>query len=151
MLRGALIGALAATLSRAVMAQSCPMYATDFASFGGPPDLADGDLRVQWCIAGATVTSSNFCNSGGALKLDASGDDPVVLVATGGAGCTAIEIRFNYAQFAASQTVVKPPRSASSAVSLAERYKSSSVRCCSSGTQMRLKISDGSPKARALP
>ena len=119
LIRGALIGAVAAALSRVVAAQSCPLYLTDFASFTGPPDLAEGDLRVQWCVGAATITSSNFCNSGGALKLDASGDDPVLLVATGAAGCTAIEVRFNYAQFASSQTIVKYGTTTATTVSCA--------------------------------
>ena len=117
LLRGAIIGALAAAMSHAVFAQSCPLYFTDFASFAGPPDFVEGDLRVQWCKATATVVGSNFCNSGSAFKLDSSGDDPIVLVAVGGAGCTAIEVSFKYAQFAASQTVLRYGTTTATAVS----------------------------------
>ena len=88
-------------------AQSCDMYSTDFGSFAGPPDLTDGELRVLWCENGASVTGSNFCPTGNALRLDAASEDPVVLIATGTLGCSAIEISFKYAQFAASGTVVK--------------------------------------------
>ncbi len=94
-------------MSHAVFAQSCPLYFSDFASFTGPADLVDGDFGVHWCMATASVTASNFCNSGNAFKLDSSGDDPVVLVTVGTAGCTAIEVSFKYAQFSASQTLVK--------------------------------------------
>jgi hypothetical protein len=55
----------------------------------------------------ASVASSSFCNSGGALKLDSSSDDPLLWISVGNAGCTALEIAFKYAQFSASQTVVK--------------------------------------------
>ncbi len=103
----ALLGAVVVAHPRAAVAQSCALYSTDFASFAGPPDLADGDFRVQWCTDGATVTSSSFCDTGNALKFDASGEDPIVLIAVGAAGCTAIEVRFTYAQFAASQTVLR--------------------------------------------
>jgi len=98
---------VAALASRAVFAQSCAMYSTDFSTLTGPPNMAEGDLKVQWCLAGASVASSSFCNAGGALRLDASTDDPLLLIATGGAGCTAIEIRFTYAQFSATQTTLK--------------------------------------------
>ena len=96
-----------AAAARDVHGQSCPLYYTDFGAISGPPDLVEGDLRVLWCDATSSIATSSFCNSGNALKLDSSGDDPVVLVATGNAGCTAIEVRFRYAQFAASGTMVK--------------------------------------------
>ncbi len=88
-------------------AQSCDLYFTDFPSFAAPPDLNSGENRVLWCVSGASVTSSNFCPTGNALKLDSSTDDPVILVSTGAAGCTALEITFTYAQFAASNTLLK--------------------------------------------
>jgi hypothetical protein len=88
-------------------AQSCAVYATDFSAFSGPPDLVDGELRVLWCLNGATVASSGFCPTGSALKLDSGTDDPVVLISTGALGCTAIEISFSYAQFAATSTTVR--------------------------------------------
>ena len=47
----------------------------------------------------------------------------------------------------ASATVVKPPRSDSSAASCAQARTSSSVRAPSSGSHTRRKISDGSPNA----
>ena len=93
--------------SASASAQSCPLYFTDFGSIAGPPDLVEGDLRVLWCDATSSIATSSFCNSGNALKLDSSGDDPVVLIATGNVGCTAIEVRFRYAQFAASGTMIK--------------------------------------------
>jgi len=88
-------------------AQSCDLYQTDFGSFSGPPDLVSGEFRVLWCLAGATVASSGFCPTGSALKLDASTDDPVILVSGGGAGCAAFEVSFTYAQFSASGTILK--------------------------------------------
>ncbi|MCE2883496.1 MAG: dockerin type I domain-containing protein [Planctomycetaceae bacterium] len=92
--------------SRAV-AQSCDLYATDFGSFGGPPDLADGEMRVLWCVNGASITSSNFCATGNALRFDSGSEDPVILISTGALGCTAIEVSFKYAQFSSSGTIVK--------------------------------------------
>lgn len=83
------------------------MYFTDFPSLVAPPNLVEGAFRVEWCVAGSTVVSSSFCNNGNALKLDSATDDPVILIATGASGCTAIEISFDYAQFAATQTVLK--------------------------------------------
>lgn len=103
----AFIGAGVLAVTPAVHAQSCDLYATDFGGFSGPPDFTDGDLRVRWCLNGATITGSNFCPTGNALRLDASSEDPVILVATGAAGCTAIEISLKYSQFAATSTVVK--------------------------------------------
>jgi len=94
-------------LSPTANAQSCDLYATDFGIFSGPPDLTDGEFRVRWCLNGATVTGSNFCPTGNALKLDASSEDPIILIATGAANCSAIEVSFKYAQFAASSTIVK--------------------------------------------
>jgi hypothetical protein len=104
----ALFGILAACVgaSRA-LGQSCDLYATDFGSFAGPPDLVDGERRVLWCVNGASVTGSNFCPTGNGLRLDASTEDPVILISTGALGCTAIEISFKYAQFASSGTIVK--------------------------------------------
>lgn len=98
-------------------AQTCPLYTTDFGSFSGPPDLVDGSYRVQWCVSGATISSSNFCPTGNALKLDSSADDPVILIAVGNAGCTGVTVSFTYAQFAASGTVVKYGTTASTSVS----------------------------------
>jgi len=92
--------------SRAV-AQSCDLYTTDFGSFGGPPDLTDGELRVLWCVNGASITSSNFCATGNALRFDSGSEDPVILISTGALGCTAIEVSFKYAQFSSSGTIVK--------------------------------------------
>ena len=83
------------------------MYYSDFTQTSGPTDLVEGDLRVQWCLTGASVATSSFCNSGGALKLDSATDDPLIWISVGNAGCTAIEIAFKYSQFSASQTVVK--------------------------------------------
>ncbi|MFM7261730.1 MAG: dockerin type I domain-containing protein [bacterium] len=88
-------------------AQSCALYTTDFGSFSGPPDLTSGEMRVLWCVNGASITSSNFCPTGNALRLDATSDDPVILISTGTLGCTAIEVSFKYAQFASTGTVVK--------------------------------------------
>ncbi len=104
-------------LAAPLHAQTCPLYATDFGSFAGPPDFADGSYRVQWCVSGATVASSNFCPTGNALKLDGSADDPVVLIAVGDAGCTSVTVSFSYAQFAASGTVVKYGTTAATSVS----------------------------------
>lgn len=105
------VAILAALLSLGIAsegrAQTCPLYQTDFGSFSGPPDLVDGELRVLWCASGATIASSGFCPTGSALKLDSGTDDPVVLISTGAAGCTALEISFTYAQFAASGTIVR--------------------------------------------
>jgi len=92
--------------SRAV-AQSCNFYTTDFGSFGGPPDLIDGEMRVLWCVNGASITSSNFCATGNALRFDSGSEDPVILISTGALGCTAIEVSFKYAQFSSSGTIVK--------------------------------------------
>ncbi|MEY4117715.1 MAG: hypothetical protein RLZZ116_1043 [Planctomycetota bacterium] len=83
------------------------MYFSDFAQTSGPTDLVEGDLRVQWCLTGASVATSSFCNSGGALKLDSATDDPLIGISVGNAGCSAIEIAFKYSQFSASQTIVK--------------------------------------------
>lgn len=88
-------------------AQSCALYSTTFNSFSDPQNLTQGAMSVQWCMHGAAVTGSNFCPNGYAFKLDASSEDPVLLVSTGASGCTAIEISFRYAQFAASGCVVK--------------------------------------------
>ena len=100
-----LLAAFAASSS--VHAQSCDLYSSDFGSFSGPPDYSSGEFRVLWCVSGATITGSNFCPTGNALKLDSSSEDPVILVSTGASGCSAIEISFTYAQFAATNTVVK--------------------------------------------
>jgi hypothetical protein len=101
--------------SAAPMGESCPLYQTDFASFAGPPALTQGPFKVEWCLNGATVASSGFCPTGSALKLDASTDDPVVLVRVGDAGCSAVSVSFTYAQFAATGTVLKAgPTSATS-------------------------------------
>lgn len=99
------------------LGQSCAMYTTDFASFSGPPSLIEGDLRVQWCLATASVAASSSCNSGNALRLDSSTDDPLLFISTGNAGCTAIELAFTYSQFSASQTVVKYAFSNATAIS----------------------------------
>lgn len=111
-----LILALAGAV-RPASAQTCPLYSTDFGSFAGPPDFVDGSYRVQWCVSGAGVASSNFCPTGNALKLDSSADDPVVLIAVGNAGCTSVTVSFKYAQFAASGTVVKFGTTAATAAS----------------------------------
>ena len=107
-------------------AQSCDLYSTDFGTFSGPPDSTSGEFRVLWCVSGATITASNFCPTGNALKLDSSTDDPVILISTGSAGCTSIDISFTYAQFAASATVVKYATTNATAVS------------CSASTTMTL-------------
>ncbi|MDZ4831294.1 MAG: hypothetical protein SGJ09_13990 [Phycisphaerae bacterium] len=86
---------------------SCPIYATGFDAFSGPPDFTQGQFSVQWCLNGASVTGSNFCPTGNALKLDSSTDDPVVLVRVGNAGCSSVTITFIYAQFAATGTTLK--------------------------------------------
>ena len=101
----ALLGS--AAVGAALHAQSCPLYATDFGSFAGPPDLVDGPFRVLWCASGSSIASSGFCPSGSALKLDAASEDPVLLVSVGDAQCSAIEISFTYAQFASSGTVLR--------------------------------------------
>ncbi len=97
---------LAATAGHAP-AQSCVAYTTGFEATTDPADLDEGELRVSWCLAGATRSATGFCPTGATLKLDAAADDPVVLVSTGALGCAAIEIEFRYAQFAATGTVVR--------------------------------------------
>jgi hypothetical protein len=101
------MAAVAIVSAPSALAQSCALYYTDFGSVTGPPDLVEGDLRVLWCGASSSVATSSFCNSGNALRLDSSVDDPVILVAVGNAGCSAIEVRFRYAQFSGTDTLVK--------------------------------------------
>jgi hypothetical protein len=87
--------------------QSCPIYQTEFDEFAGPPAWANGPFAVSWCLSGATVTGSNFCPTGNALRLDATGEDPVLLVRVGDAGCASVTLSFTYSQFAATGTVLK--------------------------------------------
>ena len=96
---------------------SCTLYATDFASFSGPPNLVQGPFTVAWCLNGASVAGSGFCPTGSALKLDASGEDPVLLVRVGDAGCATVSVRFTYAQFAATGTTLKAGLTSATSVS----------------------------------
>ncbi|MFM7052712.1 MAG: hypothetical protein ACKOYN_11380, partial [Planctomycetota bacterium] len=102
-----ILSVLALAGVRSAAAQSCALYQTDFGSFSGPPDLTSGEFRVRWCVSGATIASSGFCPTGSGLRLAGSTQDPVILVSGGGAGCSAFEVSFTYAQFSASGTVVK--------------------------------------------
>jgi len=117
LLRALLCGALAAAMSHTASAQSCAMYFSDFSSLTGPVDLVEGDFHVQWCLTTASVASSSFCNSGGALKLDSATDDPLLWISVGNAGCSAVEINFKYAQFSATQTVLKYGTTSATALS----------------------------------
>lgn len=117
-LQSASAGASAAIVSAASLAQStCPIYTTAFDAFAGPPDWSSGSFSVQWCLNGATVTSSNYCPTGNALKLDASTDDPVILVHVGDVGCASVTISFSYGQFATTGTTVKAGLTAATTVS----------------------------------
>lgn len=100
------LGALGVA-ARLSSAQTCPIYTTSFDSFTGPPDFANGEFSVSWCLNGASVTASNFCPTGSALKLDSSTDDPVFLVRVGNAECASVSVTFTYAQFAATGTTLK--------------------------------------------
>jgi hypothetical protein len=93
--------------ARIASGQSCTLYGTGFESFSGPPSLTQGPFKVEWCLNGATVAASGFCPTGSALKLDSGGDDPVLLVHLGDAGCASVTVHFTYAQFAATGTVLK--------------------------------------------
>lgn len=86
---------------------SCELYVTGFQALSGPPTLEQGPFVVDWCLNGATVSSTGFCPTGSALKLDASGDDPILLVHVGDAGCASVSVSFTYAQFVATGTVLK--------------------------------------------
>ncbi|MDZ4752981.1 MAG: hypothetical protein SGJ11_00610 [Phycisphaerae bacterium] len=88
-------------------AGTCPLYTTGFDSFAGPPDFTQGQFSVQWCLNTSAVSTSNFCATGSALKLDSSTDDPVLLVHVGDAPCASVSVSFNYGQFASSNTVLK--------------------------------------------
>ena len=88
-------------------AQSCAFYATGFNSFSDPPNLASAGVSLQWCLNGASITASNWCPAGYALKFDASNEDPVLLLSTGANACSAIQVSFKYAQFAASGSVLR--------------------------------------------
>ncbi len=92
---------------RIASGQTCTLYETGFDSFSGPPSLTQGPFKVEWCLNGATVAASGFCPTGSALKLDSSTDDPVLFVYVGDAGCASVSIAFTYAQFAATNTVLK--------------------------------------------
>lgn len=87
--------------------QSCTIYSTGFDSFLGPPDWNEGPFSVAWCLNGSTVTATNFCPTGSALKLDSPSDDPVVLVRVGDTGCASVSLTFTYAQFVATGTTIK--------------------------------------------
>ncbi|MBL9118856.1 MAG: hypothetical protein JNL80_02940 [Phycisphaerae bacterium] len=93
--------------SRLASGQTCTLYETGFESFTGPPSLTQGPFTVEWCLNGASVAASGFCPTGSALKLDASGDDPVLLVRVGDAACASVTVSFTYAQFVATGTVLK--------------------------------------------
>ncbi len=88
-------------------AQSCTLYATGFDSFNGPPSFEQGPFAVSWCLANAAVSTSNFCPTGNAFKLDSASDDPVLLVHVGSAPCASVTVSFTYGQFAATSTVVR--------------------------------------------
>lgn len=114
----ALVVVVATSLRFAASAagQTCAIYETEFDAFAGPPAYSNGPFSLSWCLSGASVTGSNFCPTGNALKLDASAEDPLLLVRTGDAGCASITLSFTYAQFAPTGTVLKVgPTSAASA------------------------------------
>ncbi len=99
---------LCCALTDSVFSQTeCLIYAESFDSFAGPRDLDDGTYFVQWCESGATVTSSSFCPTGNAFKLDAGGDDPIVFVAAPASACTSFTINFDYSQFADTATILR--------------------------------------------
>jgi hypothetical protein len=102
-----LAGTLALSTAALAAGQSCTLYATGFDAFSGPPNLDQGPFRVAWCLDGAAVTSFNACPSGNALKLDAAGEDPVLLVRVGDAGCATVTLTFRYGQFVPTGTVVR--------------------------------------------
>ncbi|MSR41608.1 MAG: hypothetical protein EXS10_06875 [Phycisphaerales bacterium] len=104
-------------LDASAHAQSCPFYATAFNSFSDPPNFTQGAMSVQWCLDGASVTTSNWCPDGYSLRFDASSEDPVILISTGASGCSAIEVSFKYAQFAASGSIVRYGLSSATTVS----------------------------------
>lgn len=110
---------LAAGVADGAAAQSCVVYETGFEATADPADLADGAIRVDWCLAGAARSATGFCATGATFKLDAAGDDPVVLVSVAGLGCAAVSIEFTYAQFAASGTIVRAGRTDATTASCA--------------------------------
>jgi len=87
--------------------QYCELYAEAFDSFSGPRDSDNGTFRVEWCVNGATVTTSNPCPTGNSLRLSSSSEDPIVWVFVDSQGCTNVRLEFDYGQFSDSFTDVK--------------------------------------------
>ena len=90
-----------------VSADSCPLYAEDFAAFAGPGGFDDGEFRVLWCLSGATVSGGSFCPTGSALRLNSSTSDPILWLDLGDSSCAQITLEFDYSQFAPAGTVLR--------------------------------------------
>ncbi|MFH1417764.1 MAG: hypothetical protein ABII12_05685 [Planctomycetota bacterium] len=87
--------------------QYCDLYTEGFDSFSGPRDFDNGAFRVEWCVNGATVTTSNPCPTGNSLRMSASSEDPIVWVFVDSQGCTNVRLEFDYGQFLDTLTDVK--------------------------------------------
>ena len=88
------------------VAQWCQLYAETF-PFGGPSDFDNGTFRVEWCVAGAAISSTEFCSSGTTLRMNSSTQDPIIWVFVDSQGCSQVRLEFDYGQFSSSATVLK--------------------------------------------
>lgn len=100
--------ALAVLLSAAspAVAQTCQLYTETF-PFGGPADFDNGTFRVEWCTAGTSISSAQFCGTGTALRMNSSTQDPILWVYVDSQGCSQVTLEFDYSQFSATGTLLK--------------------------------------------
>ena len=88
-------------------AEYCELYTESFERFGGPDDFDNGTYRAEWCVNGASITTSNPCGTGNSLRLSGSAEDPIIWLYVDSEGCTEVKLEFDFAQFADTGTVVK--------------------------------------------
>ncbi len=101
------------------MAQTCQLYTEEF-GFGGPSDFDNGTFRVEWCTAGATISSTQFCPTGSALRMGSSSQDPILWVFVGSQGCTQVTLEFDYSQFSSTGTQLKAATSTDTTLNCSE-------------------------------
>lgn len=85
----------------------CQQHLEEFSSFAGPPSIEGDLIQAKWCLSGAAVATGGFCQTGPALKLDSSSEDPVLWVRSLHPDCSTIILSFTYSQFASTGTTLR--------------------------------------------
>ncbi len=118
----------------------CTLYTESFNGFAGPAVFENEFLHVEWCLGTASVATGGFCNTGNAIRLDSSNDDPIIWVKVLKPTCSSISLSFSYSQFAATGTVLKRAVATDSTLNCSKSISTSAIAL--NGTGACISVTD---------